>query len=318
MCSSELIKFVFFFNDTATTEIYTLSLHDALPISPRWYRRTRRGTSTLCRSASVITNTTRYSACCSTSSGSGERARLRARTSPRRSRRRRAARASTLACGLIPPFRPGREGPPLPAGPSRLFVSLASSSEWAVAGARLADQSRRAGRNELYHDVHQVDTAFVPDDVHIPGWFEETRPGRNHVRRAGRVVTLVEGRGAGLDDHKARPQVAVPAQSPAGLNRDLYDMDVGQALRLDLCLPVAAHGVGLDLVELRHRGERRDRHSRRGCRERARDIGDKKPSDHDKRNGRHEWRTSSPAAASDCEPFHLAPPDRVIERSLSA
>src|SRR3989442_6178186 len=28
-------KFIFFFfNDTATTEIYTLSLHDALPISP--------------------------------------------------------------------------------------------------------------------------------------------------------------------------------------------------------------------------------------------------------------------------------------------
>src|SRR2546430_15291987 len=31
--------FFFFFNDTATTEIYTLSLHDALPI----YRRVRRG-----------------------------------------------------------------------------------------------------------------------------------------------------------------------------------------------------------------------------------------------------------------------------------
>src|SRR6266480_2201228 len=26
----------FFFNDTATTEIYTLSLHDALPISSSW------------------------------------------------------------------------------------------------------------------------------------------------------------------------------------------------------------------------------------------------------------------------------------------
>ena len=26
------IVFFFFFNDTATTEIYTLSLHDALPI----------------------------------------------------------------------------------------------------------------------------------------------------------------------------------------------------------------------------------------------------------------------------------------------
>src|SRR3712207_8802654 len=29
--------FFFFFNDTATTEIYTLSLHDALPISPDGY-----------------------------------------------------------------------------------------------------------------------------------------------------------------------------------------------------------------------------------------------------------------------------------------
>src|SRR2546430_17234981 len=28
-----LLCFFFFFNDTATTEIYTLSLHDALPIS---------------------------------------------------------------------------------------------------------------------------------------------------------------------------------------------------------------------------------------------------------------------------------------------
>src|SRR5437899_12250365 len=38
---------VFFFNDPATTEIYTLSLHDALPISlppprrPAWHRRAR-------------------------------------------------------------------------------------------------------------------------------------------------------------------------------------------------------------------------------------------------------------------------------------
>src|SRR6516162_3264139 len=31
----DLLAFRFFFNDTATTEIYTLSLHDALPISSR-------------------------------------------------------------------------------------------------------------------------------------------------------------------------------------------------------------------------------------------------------------------------------------------
>src|SRR5256886_6978294 len=33
MCTPP-ISFFFFFNDTATTEIYTLSLHDALPIFP--------------------------------------------------------------------------------------------------------------------------------------------------------------------------------------------------------------------------------------------------------------------------------------------
>src|SRR6266513_6475627 len=37
------VLFFFFFNDTATTEIYTLSLHDALPISTSsWRRRTSR------------------------------------------------------------------------------------------------------------------------------------------------------------------------------------------------------------------------------------------------------------------------------------
>src|SRR6266702_8695934 len=53
--------FFFFFNDTATTEIYTLSLHDALPIScasaqpggrsgtrrARWRRRSEEHTSEL-------------------------------------------------------------------------------------------------------------------------------------------------------------------------------------------------------------------------------------------------------------------------------
>src|SRR5712664_5009330 len=42
MFSLHFFFLFFFFNDTATTEIYTLSLHDALPIS-RWrpYRRGR-------------------------------------------------------------------------------------------------------------------------------------------------------------------------------------------------------------------------------------------------------------------------------------
>src|SRR2546429_6629415 len=32
------MSFFFFFNDTATTEIYTLSLHDALPISMKYMK----------------------------------------------------------------------------------------------------------------------------------------------------------------------------------------------------------------------------------------------------------------------------------------
>ena len=34
-----IIIFIFFFNDTTTTEIYTLALHDALPISLPYSQR---------------------------------------------------------------------------------------------------------------------------------------------------------------------------------------------------------------------------------------------------------------------------------------
>src|SRR2546430_12437448 len=44
----------FFFNDTATTEIYTLSLHDALPILAAWRAsRTRTGVGVLCSPISI-------------------------------------------------------------------------------------------------------------------------------------------------------------------------------------------------------------------------------------------------------------------------
>src|SRR6266404_9299813 len=54
MCLHPLSLFFFFFNDTATTEIYTLSLHDALPIStslPTSFGLTQRRT----RSAAAVT-----------------------------------------------------------------------------------------------------------------------------------------------------------------------------------------------------------------------------------------------------------------------
>src|SRR2546430_11654423 len=55
MSESSHIYLFFFFNDTATTEIYTLSLHDALPICTRLQRRRfTRGESWKLRSASAI------------------------------------------------------------------------------------------------------------------------------------------------------------------------------------------------------------------------------------------------------------------------
>src|SRR2546422_10944252 len=45
----------FFFNDTATTEIYTLSLHDALPISPRGGNAAPRGQPLVLRGSQSAT-----------------------------------------------------------------------------------------------------------------------------------------------------------------------------------------------------------------------------------------------------------------------
>src|SRR2546430_10278333 len=61
VCILSAIYFFFFFNDTATTEIYTLSLHDALPICSTAPRRAEAWW--------------RWSAQCATRSGSSARAR---------------------------------------------------------------------------------------------------------------------------------------------------------------------------------------------------------------------------------------------------
>src|SRR5215211_8408399 len=72
-CADRDLLYLFFFNDTATTEIYTLSLHDALPISDgcartstataggitltswsRWRRATRDRKSTRLNSSHTV------------------------------------------------------------------------------------------------------------------------------------------------------------------------------------------------------------------------------------------------------------------------
>src|SRR3989442_14663965 len=75
LLSMHVVVFFFFFNDTATTEIYTLSLHDALPISSA-VGRARSGLIVCQRSPpfSVLKTTfaPRYSTCASTGERSEE------------------------------------------------------------------------------------------------------------------------------------------------------------------------------------------------------------------------------------------------------
>ncbi|CAG9197929.1 hypothetical protein BVI434_1430017 [Burkholderia vietnamiensis] len=68
MCIYQLLSFFFFFfffNDTATTEIYTLSLHDALPIWRARPTRPRFTARRACLPAAPIIDTLKeeFSAC---------------------------------------------------------------------------------------------------------------------------------------------------------------------------------------------------------------------------------------------------------------
>src|SRR2546427_1876645 len=74
--------FFFFFNDTATTEIYTLSLHDALPICRTCRRRRRsRWSSVSCSRAPI--NGSRAGCGCRAAGPSREWSSLRDRKSTR-------------------------------------------------------------------------------------------------------------------------------------------------------------------------------------------------------------------------------------------
>src|SRR2546427_9247210 len=55
--------YFFFFNDTATTEIYTLSLHDALPICVRRYRKATSSSALPCVCASRFVGQDEESGC---------------------------------------------------------------------------------------------------------------------------------------------------------------------------------------------------------------------------------------------------------------
>src|SRR6516165_8771307 len=121
--------FVFFFNDTATTEIYTLSLHDALP-TWRWLTSTSEwarpasapcSASSACRSAAGARRShssgpshraarvallPARQACCGTGTPSAPSAAARAAPSPRSTKR--CAAGSTCTCAVAASAGPWR------------------------------------------------------------------------------------------------------------------------------------------------------------------------------------------------------------------
>src|SRR2546422_10489154 len=65
--------FFFFFNDTATTEIYTLSLHDALPILSQLFRMCPAAAEISFQSRSSRAQPAQLSACLASASREGDR-----------------------------------------------------------------------------------------------------------------------------------------------------------------------------------------------------------------------------------------------------
>src|SRR3712207_8665132 len=107
---------VFFFNDTATTEIYTLSLHDALPILRSW-----RASSRAHQRASQLDSfsvSARNAPCCFAAHGSCTECRSEEHTSELQSRQ-------YLVCRLL--LEKKKRYIPYPASPIRV-VSLALPS----------------------------------------------------------------------------------------------------------------------------------------------------------------------------------------------
>src|SRR2546430_14621482 len=107
----------FFFNDTATTEIYTLSLHDALPI---WGHRA--GPSASARSSRPTRRRSPTAWGRAPAAGAAGRAGARrpGRPPPRPGARSVRDPVAIVAAGVVPPVGPGpdplRASPPTPGG----------------------------------------------------------------------------------------------------------------------------------------------------------------------------------------------------------
>src|SRR5574342_1077135 len=134
MYAAVYISVFFFFNDTATTEIYTLSLHDALPICPGRARRAAPGRDSapaLVRSVHPVGRNRRLR----------RPARLGRAGAPRGSGRSRPVHdPAARTTGLAPTVAPRHPAVPRRARPGRVQLSLDPSR---------SPHGRAAARREL-------------------------------------------------------------------------------------------------------------------------------------------------------------------------
>ena len=113
---------------------------------------------------------------------------------------------------------PGRfRDPALPA-------LMRCGSEGAVAGVGLIDPRRFSQRQETGDDHDRLlGRALVPRDVHVGPLIDVRVTGDMDLRSAGRIVGLVEGQRARLENDQAGTGMAVPAERAARRNTVLDD-----------------------------------------------------------------------------------------------
>ena len=87
---------------------------------------------------------------------------------------------------------------------------------------RRRDSTREASALDPCPCIHRVNfaasglDAFIADEMDNAALVDEPRPCLEELRRAVGITSSVQGQGAGLDDHEARPWVECQPNVPPG------------------------------------------------------------------------------------------------------
>jgi hypothetical protein len=124
------------------------------------------------------------------------------------------------------------------------------SLEGAIARAGRVSPSSRARRKQLERHQLQIDTAFVPYQVHVAApSIHKPFPGRDDMWRTSGIVAVVVRRRARFDCHQTRSRVRMPAGVTARREDVVHDIDIRESMRLDLGSVSVGVDFDLDIIE---------------------------------------------------------------------